>query len=304
MIATVLLPVPLIVLLRLVILLGVSWVYFFLYAFVLAYGVLLMLSWSVYLAIHYDIQEAKRLVPFISSGTCWGPLWVAWWWWSSVRLLGPANMLLLWVATLGAGALLVRHIARRYPFLEAPKVKRGGASQAWCGPLLRDFVYVRTSALFMTMALTTFTTMIALQLMDFEYSTIFRATFPERGCLDRIPRHVRWADDGDRPLAAMVRRALESAPFRCAGHQPGVSVCLVSGFRRPGQHVSAALHHLAGRHVCPLYADEFAPDPARHTVRPHVKCGTAQDRGAGAEFQLRPWCCPSVRVSAPCCCCS
>ena len=72
MIATALLPVPLIVLLRLVILLRVSWVYFFLYAFVLAYGVLLMLSWSVYLAIHYDIQEAKRLVPFISSGTAVG----------------------------------------------------------------------------------------------------------------------------------------------------------------------------------------------------------------------------------------
>ena len=74
MIAAVLLPVPLIVLLRLVILLGVSWVYFFLYAFVLAYGVLLMLSWSVYLAIHYDIQEAKRLVPFISSGTLLGAI--------------------------------------------------------------------------------------------------------------------------------------------------------------------------------------------------------------------------------------
>ena len=38
MIATVLLPVPLIVLLRLVILLDVPWVYFLLYAFVLAYA--------------------------------------------------------------------------------------------------------------------------------------------------------------------------------------------------------------------------------------------------------------------------
>src|SRR5919108_5564910 len=38
MIATVLLPVPLIVLLRLVMLLHMPWVYFLLYAFVLAYG--------------------------------------------------------------------------------------------------------------------------------------------------------------------------------------------------------------------------------------------------------------------------
>jgi hypothetical protein len=39
---------PLIVLLRLVILLHMPWVYFLLYASVLAYGALLMLSWSIY----------------------------------------------------------------------------------------------------------------------------------------------------------------------------------------------------------------------------------------------------------------
>src|SRR5499426_111071 len=124
MIATVLLPVPLIVLLRLMILLHLPWVYFLLYAFVLAYGALLMLSWSVYLATHYDIQEAKRLIPFISSGLLLGAivggLVVA----GSVTLLGPANLLLLWVATLGSGALLVWRLARRYPCLEAPKARR------------------------------------------------------------------------------------------------------------------------------------------------------------------------------------
>ena len=103
MIATVLLPVPLIVLLRLVILLHMPWVYFLLYAFVLAYGALLMLSWSVYLATHYDIQEAKRLVPFISSGLLLGAIVGGMVIVGGVALLGPANMLLLWVATLGSG---------------------------------------------------------------------------------------------------------------------------------------------------------------------------------------------------------
>ena len=125
MIAAVVLPVPLIVLLRLVMLLHIPWVYFLLYTFVLAYGALLMLSWSVYLATHYDIQEAKRLIPFISSGLLLGAIVGGVVVVGSVALLGPANMLLLWAATLGAGALLVRRIARRYPFLEAPKVKRG-----------------------------------------------------------------------------------------------------------------------------------------------------------------------------------
>jgi hypothetical protein len=91
-----------------VILLHMPWVYFLLYAFVLAYGALLMLSWSVYLATHYDIQEAKRLIPFISSGLLLGAIVGGMVVAGGVALLGPANMLLLWAATLGAGALLVR----------------------------------------------------------------------------------------------------------------------------------------------------------------------------------------------------
>jgi CRP-like cAMP-binding protein/HEAT repeat protein len=178
MIAAVVLPVPLIVLLRLVMLLHIPWVYFLLYAFVLAYGALLMLSWSVYLATHYDIQEAKRLIPFISSGLLLGAIVGGMVVVGGVALLGPANMLLLWAATLGAGALLVQRIARRYPFLEAPKARRGSGKPSLVRTIAEGFRYVRASALFMTMALTTLTTMIALQFIDFEYSTIFRATFP------------------------------------------------------------------------------------------------------------------------------
>jgi HEAT repeat protein len=183
MIATVLFPVPLIVLLRLVILLHMPWVYFLLYAFVLAYGALLMLSWSVYLATHYDIQEAKRLIPFISSGLLVGAIVGGMVVVGGVALLGPANMLLLWAAALGAGALLVRRLAQRYPFLDAPKAKRGSGKPSLVRTMAEGFRYVRASALFMTMALTTLTTMIALQLMDFEYSTIFRATFPNGAAL-------------------------------------------------------------------------------------------------------------------------
>src|SRR5438132_717809 len=69
MIATVLLPVPCIVLLRLVLLHHMPWVYFLLYAFVLAYGALLMLSWSVYLATHYDIQEASAWCHLFPAGS-------------------------------------------------------------------------------------------------------------------------------------------------------------------------------------------------------------------------------------------
>ena len=69
MIYTALLPVPLIVLMRVLMLGEVHWVYFVLYTFVLAYATILTTSWTVYLAGHYDVQEAKRLLPFIQSGT-------------------------------------------------------------------------------------------------------------------------------------------------------------------------------------------------------------------------------------------
>src|SRR5438094_8041264 len=60
MIYTSLLPVPLIVLMRLLMLGGIHWVYFVLYTFVLAYATILTTSWTVYLAGHYDVQGSKR----------------------------------------------------------------------------------------------------------------------------------------------------------------------------------------------------------------------------------------------------
>jgi len=69
MMYTSLLPVPLIVLLRLLMFGGIDWVYFVLYTFVQAYATILATSWTVYLAAHYDVLESKRLLPFITSGT-------------------------------------------------------------------------------------------------------------------------------------------------------------------------------------------------------------------------------------------
>src|SRR4029450_9162202 len=63
-----LLPVPWIVLMRLLMFGGIDWVYFVLYTFVIAYATILATSWTVYLAGHYDVQESKRLLPFITSG--------------------------------------------------------------------------------------------------------------------------------------------------------------------------------------------------------------------------------------------
>src|SRR5262245_46386430 len=68
MLYTSLLPIPLIVLMRVLMFGGLHWVYFVLFTFVQAYATILATSWQVYLAGHYDVQESKRLLPFITSG--------------------------------------------------------------------------------------------------------------------------------------------------------------------------------------------------------------------------------------------
>src|SRR5215471_6689682 len=115
---TALLPLPLIILIRVLILLEANWVYFLLYNVVLAYGAIMYTSWTIYLSGHYDVQESKRLVPFITSGQLLGAVLGG----GSVALgaarLGTANMLFVWLGTLLGVAGVVWWIAPHFTALE------------------------------------------------------------------------------------------------------------------------------------------------------------------------------------------
>jgi HEAT repeat protein len=181
MIYTALLPVPLIVLMRALIFGEVHWVYFVLYTFVLAYATILTTSWTVYLAGHYDVQESKRLLPFIQSGTLigmvLGGIGVA----LCVPLIGSANILWLWAGTLVAAVAIVRTITRVHTAIDtrARKTKRAGPRPSLRQSIAEGIAYSRSSALFMTMAISSIATMMALQVIDFEYSKIIRVAFPD-----------------------------------------------------------------------------------------------------------------------------
>ena len=114
------------------------WVYFALYTFVLAYATILTTSWTVYLAGHYDVQEAKRLLPFIQSGTLigmvLGRLGVAF-----APLIGAANVLWLWIGTLVAAVAMVRTITRVHTAIDtrARKTKRAAPGRACAKALPR-----------------------------------------------------------------------------------------------------------------------------------------------------------------------
>ncbi|MGE3536308.1 MAG: cyclic nucleotide-binding domain-containing protein [Candidatus Tectimicrobiota bacterium] len=181
MIYTSLLPVPLILVLRLLMASGLEWVYFMLYTFVLAYATILTTSWTVYLAGHYDVQEAKRLLPFISSGiligTVAGGLGAA----LCVPVLGAANILFLWVGVLLAGVGLVYGVTRKYAAMDtkARKTKRAAPKPSLRQSIAEGIAYSRSSALFTTTAIASIATMMALQIIDFEYSKIIKAAFPD-----------------------------------------------------------------------------------------------------------------------------
>ena len=186
MIYTALIPVPLILAMRFFMLFGFSWVYFALFAFVMAYASVVSTSWAVYLPGHYDVQEAKRLLPFISSGLLLGSvvggIGVA----IFVPIIGAANVLFVWVVALAGAAGMVQAIAKLFTPLDAETLKSKPSSQrsaqtksGLLDNLKEGVAYSRSSALFLTTAIATIATMMALVLIDFEASKIFARQFPD-----------------------------------------------------------------------------------------------------------------------------
>ena len=181
LIYTALLPLPLIVLLHGLILLGAHWVYFVLYSLALGYAAILFISWTVYLAEHYDTQEAKRLVPLITSGQLLGGMLGG----ASAALCAPlfgaANVLLVWLGTLLGVAGAVWRVARHYTAPDTgsrhrkPRAKPPGIWQNFTAGL----GFVRSSSLVLATTVVTITAMILAQLLDYQYSRIFAQAYPE-----------------------------------------------------------------------------------------------------------------------------
>ncbi|WP_089719209.1 HEAT repeat domain-containing protein [Candidatus Entotheonella palauensis] len=179
-------PIPFIIVLRIFMEWEFSWVYFALYAFVLAYASVLATSWAVYLPGHYDVQEAKRLLPFINSGlligAVAGALIVA----ALVPTIGAANVILLWLGALLGIIVVVQTVGKLFTAMDADTRKtqapspRPAAKKTSVFDHLKEGVsYSRSSALFMTTAIATIATMMALQILDFEYSKIFARAYPD-----------------------------------------------------------------------------------------------------------------------------
>ena len=282
LIYTTLLPVPLILLLYLLMIFDATWVYFVLYTFVLAYASILTTSWTVYIAGHYDAQESKRLLPFITSGiligTVVGGVGVA----ASVSYIGTRNVLLLWVGTSLGIAAVVWWLAQRFTALdtESRKTKRGAKQPGMLQNLKEGLAFSRASSLFMTTGIVSVATMVAIQLLDFEYSKILARAYPDPATLTAF----LGIFDGLTNIAALLLQWFFAPwsirPVWCAGSQFVVSIHPDRRLRR-----AALFAHAAHCHVRPFYAFQFDAEPARHHAHAHAQRRAAQNGGTGAQFQ-------------------
>lgn len=181
LIYTALFPLPLILGMRGLIFLNMTWVYFFLYAVALAYSAILYISWTVYIVGHYDAQEAKRLIPFITSGQLIGTVMGG----MSVALcaprLGAANVLFVWMSALIGVAAMVWWVSRRFTALEtiSSKAKRSTTQPGVWQNFREGLGFALSSALLLATTATTIASMLAVQLLEYEYSTIFTQAYPD-----------------------------------------------------------------------------------------------------------------------------
>src|SRR4029450_11911959 len=84
-------------------------------------------------------------------------------------------------ATWLAGVALVHIIPRMYTAIDmkARKTKRAAPKPSLRQSIAEGIAYSRSSALFTTTAIASLAIMMALQVIDFEYSKIIRVAFPE-----------------------------------------------------------------------------------------------------------------------------
>ena len=103
-----------------------------------------------------------------------------------VPVVGAANVLFLWIGALLGVIAVIKGIAKLYTPLDAENRKtrasgpRSGQKKPGMLSNVKEGVaYSRSSALFMTTAIATIATMMALQLIDFEASKIFARRFAD-----------------------------------------------------------------------------------------------------------------------------
>jgi ATP/ADP translocase len=153
------------------------WPYPALYMLVQVIWILsLMQFWSA-AADLFETRQAKRLFPFVASGGLLGSIGMGFITPPAVRLLGTANLLLVWSASLIVALLLVRHALARYLPPDTVKRTASRARRPAGNELAEGFRLARNSRLVAAMAGICSTLWVVFVLVDFQFSRVVNAAY-------------------------------------------------------------------------------------------------------------------------------
>ncbi|MFQ5894457.1 MAG: Npt1/Npt2 family nucleotide transporter [Nitrospinota bacterium] len=161
---------------------GIPLAYPLLYSLYVAFTAIVVTHFGAFLSDYYDTLESKRLFPLIYSGARFGGILGGLSLPVALRLVGGAdNLLLLWMgfllAAMGVVVVAERRSAGR-KLTQRPKGKKvkGGKLDN----IAEGFRFLSTSPYLRVFALFTFLLVLMRYLLDYQYSVIFRQTFPAK----------------------------------------------------------------------------------------------------------------------------
>ncbi len=163
--------------------LGVKIAYPLLHATYVSFVAMVVTHFGAFIADYYDTLESKRLYPLIYSGARIGGILCGLGLPFIVGAVGGSNNLIFfWAASMGASMLIVGVIRARFvPLTEAAARPRGKKLKVSTAENMREGLrYIRQSRFLQVFAIFTLALIILRYFMEFEYSIIFQATFPEK----------------------------------------------------------------------------------------------------------------------------
>lgn len=147
----------------------------------LMYGVMseiLLAHFQVYLSEFLDLQQSKRLLPFISAGARLGAVFGGVFIGLTGGFIPLENMALMWVALLGFGLLVIQIRHRGEPFF---RPKRRGAKKSPVGDLIEGIRFARQSDYLKITSWGVFLVILVISIQDYLASTIITRNFETEG---------------------------------------------------------------------------------------------------------------------------
>ncbi len=125
----------------------------------------------------FDLRQAKRLVPIVTAGSVLGMIVCGFATKPLVRLLGTANLLLVWVAMLVCTLLLLLAALKRYALAGAAAAAKPRPATSWTESLKQGFTELSSTRLLRAMSMLALANTVVFMLVDFQFSQVMTGAY-------------------------------------------------------------------------------------------------------------------------------